>query len=161
MKHYVFTIAVILFSSLSHAQIYQWKDDHGATNMSDKPPVGKVQRILKQENRVIPSDGAASNTATNSATNAAPKKTLADQDLAFRKRLRETQERSEKAKADAALSAQSQKNCEILKMQLLGLENGDRVQVRSEQGERAYLEDGAPREQEIARTRQAVKSQCK
>ncbi len=148
MKRLVLTLAILLVTTLAHAQIYQWKDDKGMTIMSDKPPTGKGRQVSKQE--IQPA----------SQETAVPQKTAAERELDFRKRQQEAAAKATKNQAAQAEAAENKQNCERSKMQLQTLEAGDRVQLRDENGERYFMED-AQREQEIVKTRKMMQNFCK
>ena len=145
----------LVFASNLGAQVYQWKDSNGKTIFSDKPPPGKV----------LPSRPPPSTTEDDTAANAkteeakAPK-TLADRELDFRKRQKESQEAADKRRTEEQQAAERQESCANNKRYLQLLESGERVAQRDDQGERNYLDD-KQRELEINKTRQALQNHCK
>ena len=145
MKRLALTLSFLLFSSAVCAEIYQWKDENGKTIISDKPPIGAKRPV-----RAIDSPEPASSPA---------QKSLADRDLEFRKRQKESQEGADKAKKEQAAASEKQKNCENAKRALSSLESGERIALRDDKGERYYMSD-AQREQEISRARTGVQSNC-
>lgn len=147
MKRATFCLAACLVVTGASAEIYQWKDENGRTVMSDKPPVG-AQREVRQIDSAAP---ASANAAAASS---------ADRELAFRKRRLEAQEQSAKDQRAQAEASENKANCERARSQLQTLESGERIALRDSQGERYFLDD-AQREQEIARTRQAIQTLCK
>ena len=144
MKRFLTAIATLLFVTSATAQIYQWKDENGRTIISDKPPVGHV----RQQRKI---DSEPATTAAN------PQKSAADQEMEFRKRQKESQEKAAKSEKEQAASAEKQENCNNLRRQLASLESGERIARRDDNGERYFLED-AQREQEIAKVRQSMQS---
>lgn len=147
MKRFALYVAILLVSSAASAQIYQWKDENGKTIISDKPPVGNA-RLQKKMGAETPS-----------SPEAAPQKSLADRELEFRKRQKDSQDKEEKAKKEEAVAAQKQENCAAITRQLRSLESGERIALRNDQGERYFLED-TQREQEIEKARQNFQSMC-
>jgi hypothetical protein len=147
MKRFALGVAALLAATAVNAQIYQWKDENGKTVISDKPPVGNV----RQQQRIA---------SEPPATNAAAQKTAADKELEFRKRQKDAQESTEKANKEQAASADKKENCENARRYLQALESGERIAMRDDKGERYFLDD-AQREQDIAKTRQAVQTNCK
>jgi hypothetical protein len=147
MKRFALGVATLLAATAVNAQIYQWKDENGKTVISDKPPVGNVRQQQK-----VASDAPA--------TNAAAQKSAADKELEFRKRQKDAQESTEKSNKEQAASAEKKENCENARRYLQALESGERIAMRDEKGERYFLDD-AQREQDIAKTRQAVQTNCK
>ncbi|MDR1368072.1 MAG: DUF4124 domain-containing protein, partial [Candidatus Accumulibacter sp.] len=81
MKRLIFLFAALLVSTLTQAQIYQWKDQNGKTIISDKPPAdAQAQR----------KDGGS---AASSNSPASEQKSMAEQDIEFRKRRKDAQEK--------------------------------------------------------------------
>lgn len=147
MKHIALAAVVVLAATAANAEIYQWKDKNGKTIISDKPPTENVV-----EQKKIASDPSTAGAATQ--------KTTADRDLEFRKRQKESQENAEKAQKEQAAATEKQENCVNARRSLATLESGERVSLRDDKGERYFMDD-AQREQEIAKTRQAVEANCK
>ncbi len=149
MKRFVFTLAVTaLFAAAGvNAQVYQWTDENGKTIYSDKPPIGAPGQPQKIH---TPSPAASS----------ATQKTLADRDLEFRKRQKESQESAEKAKKEQSASAEKQQYCDNTRRRLQALESGERISMHDDKGERYYMDD-AQRDKEIAKARQDIGSNCK
>jgi len=147
MKRIALTVAALLAVGAVNAQIYQWKDENGKTIFSDKPPVGHVPLQRK-----IESDPPA--------TISPAQKTAADRELEFRKRQKEFQEKSDKSEKEQAASAEKKESCDSARRYLQALESGERIASRNDQGERTFMED-AQREQEIAKARQTVQTNCR
>ena len=147
MKRIAFTVAVLLTVATANAEIYQWKDKNGKTIISDQPPTGNV---VEQKN--ISSDSPASNAATP--------KSASDRELEFRKRQKESQENAEKAQKEQATAVEKQGNCANARRYLATLESGERVALRDDKGERYFMDD-AQREQETAKAKQALQTNCK
>jgi hypothetical protein len=147
MKRLALTAASLLVATAVSAQIYQWKDENGKTIISDKAPVGNVRQQKKVESEAP-------------ATGASPQKTAADKDLEFRKRQKEAQDGAEKAKKEQTASSDKKENCDNARRHLQVLESGERISLRDDKGERYFMED-KQREQEIAKTREMVQSNCK
>jgi len=148
MKRFAFSIAILLASIAADAQIYQWKDENGKTIISDKPPVGNIRTPRK-----IETEAASTNAAS-------PQKTVADRELDFRKRQKDSQVSAEKSKAEEEANAAREENCANARRQLRSLESGERIAMRDDNGERYFLED-AQRQQQIEKAQQAVQSSCK
>ena len=149
MKRFVFTLAVTaLFAAAGvNAQVYQWKDENGKTIYSDKPPIGAPGQPQKIH-------------APSPAASSATQKTLADRDLEFRKRQKESQESAEKAKKEQSASAEKQQYCDNTRRRLQALESGERISMHDDKGERYYMDD-AQREKEITKARQDIGSNCR
>ncbi|HOG03941.1 MAG TPA: DUF4124 domain-containing protein, partial [Accumulibacter sp.] len=65
-----------------------------------------------------------------------------------------------KAEKEQRLTAQRQEDCDAARRSLQAMESGERVAMRDARGERYFLDD-SQRQQEIARIRQTVQSNCK
>lgn len=147
MKCLALAIAALLANTLANAQIYQWKDANGKTVISDKPPVGNVRDERKIDAKAPPAS-------------ALQQKSVADQEMDFRKRQQETQDKSEKAKKEENAAAEKKDNCERTRRNLEMLESGERLALRDENGERTFIDD-SQRQKEIAKARQTLESSCK
>jgi len=147
MKHIALAVVVLLVATAVNAEIYQWKDKNGKTIFSDKPPTENVV----QQKKIVSDPSTAGATAP---------KSVADRDLEFRKRQKESQESLEKAKTEATATAEKQDNCANARRYLTTLESGERVSLRDDKGERYFMDD-AQREQEVAKARLAVETNCK
>ena len=146
MKRFVLLAASAAFAFSAHAQIYQWKDESGKTVISDKPPVGAVQQ--------------QKNYGANKPSSSPAQKSLADREMEFKKRQKESQEIAEKSRKEETSAAEKQENCNNARKQLQLLESGERVALRDDKGERYFLDD-AQREQEIGKARKFLDSSCK
>jgi hypothetical protein len=147
MKRFVLTAALLCVAVAAQAQIYKWQDQNNRTVISDRPPTGNVRRPQTIDAEAPP---AAADVG----------KTVADREMDFRKRRKESVERNEKAENEQRLAAQRQEDCDAARRSLQAMESGERVAMRDAKGERYYLDD-SQRQQEIARVRQAVQSNCK
>jgi len=147
MKRIVLLATIAAIALSAHAQIYQWKDKDGKTVISDKPPVGAVQAQKKY--------GAGA-----TSTSAPAQKSLAEREMDFRKRQKESQELADKTRKEEASAADKQENCNKARRQLQLLESGERVALRDEKGERYFMDD-AQRSQETAKARTFIESNCK
>ena len=147
MKHIALAVVVLLVATAVNAEIYQWKDKNGKTIFSDKPP---TENVVEQKKIV-------SDPSTAGAT--APK-SVADRDLEFRKRQKESQENTEKVQKEQAASAEKQENCANARRYQATLESGERVALRDDKGERYFLDD-VQRQLEAEKARKAVEASCK
>ncbi len=147
MKRFALLVAVLFLAPSALAQVYQWTDENGKTVFSDKPPVGYVRQLKKIE-------------PGTQVQNGQKQKSLADREMEFLKRQKESQESSDKARKEEASSVEKRENCDNARRQLQALESGERIALRDEKGERYYMDD-AQREQETARARSFIDSSCK
>lgn len=146
MKPLVLAVASLLVAGAVNAQIYQWKDDKGRTIISDKPPTGSVAQSRKIE-------------TSAPSTSAASAKSVADRDLEFRKRLKDSETKAEEAKKAESDAAAKKDNCERAKKHLQVLESGERIAMRDDKGERYFLDD-TQRQQEQAKAKEAIQANC-
>ena len=147
MKRFVLLLSASFFAYTAGAQIYQWKDESGKTVISDRPPVGSV-RVQRK-----------SDTGTSIPPASSTQPSLADRDLEFRKRQRDSQDKAAKLEKEQAAAKEKQEYCTNMRRQLVSLESGERIVRRDDNGERYFLEE-AQREQEIAKLRQSMQSNC-
>lgn len=148
MKRFALAVAALFAAALANAQVYEWKDEKGKTHFSDKPPVGTPRTQQTLESSASP------------AASSSPQKTTADRELEFRKRQKESQDSAEKEKKEQAASVDKKESCESALRLLEALESGERIALRDDKGERYYMDDGQ-REQESAKVRQIIQSNCK
>lgn len=147
MRRFALLLAALFLAPSAGAQIYQWKDENGKTVISDKPPVGYVR-----QQKTIDSG--------TQAQNGQKQKSLADREMEFRKRQKESQESGDKARKEEASASEKRENCDNARRQLQALESGERIALRDDKGERYYMED-AQREQETIKARNFIESNCK
>jgi hypothetical protein len=145
----------LLAGTATAGEIYTWKDKEGRVNYADSPaPDATSVRTLRGR------EGEGSATPADSPAVEKPAaKSVAEQELEFRKRLAEAAENKAKADKDAAAAADKRSNCERARNLLKGLESGHRVARFNAKGEREFLDD-AQRAEEIANARKAVASWC-
>ena len=136
----------MLFALAAQAQIYQWQDENNRTVISDLPPSGKVRQQRKIETETP-------------AANASTGKTMADREMEFRKRQKDSREAAEKAEKEQRMNVQRKEDCEASRRALQVLESGERLALRDSKGERYFIDD-AQRAQEIAKAREAVQVLC-
>ena len=148
MKRLILASASLIFAASAIAQIYQWKDANGKTIISDKPPVGHVK-----QQRKIDAPAAAPTSSAN------PQKSLAEQDLEFRKRQKDTQDKAAKEEKEQKAETEKKEQCASMRRNLQALESGARIARYDDNGERSFLGD-EQRQEEIAKTRQSMETNC-
>ena len=129
------------------AQVYSWKDASGKIHYGDRPPAERQAQI-----RRLPGAPSAS------SDEAAAQKAAAERKFAAREK--QAAGESKPAPEDPAQARIREENCRRAKSALAGLESGQVRFTLNEKGERIAL-DGAVREAELARARQAVDDWCK
>lgn len=165
--------AFVAVASCPAAAQWAWKDDNGRTVYSDRPPPASVNtdRIVRQppnKQTVLPpsvsgADSAPRPTADAKATApaaapAAPK-SLAEQEMEFRKRQQERADAEKKAQDEQTKLAAKAADCERAKGYLRAVEGGERITRTDAAGNREYLDD-AQRAAEAERTRKLVQATC-
>lgn len=145
MKRLILISLLLVSSSAIEAQIYRWQDENNKTIISDRPPPNSVRKAKKIEAEAPPPSDSG--------------KTLADRDMEFRKRQKESKESAEKSEKEQRLSAEKQENCDRARRALRLFESGERVLTQDSKGELVFMDD-AQREQEIVRNRQYLQQSC-
>lgn len=144
MKHLAIAVVALLIGTSASAEVCTWKDKDGKTVFSDKPPTGAVTN---------------SNCSGRSTSAATAPKTVAEKDLDFKKRQKDSQDKAAKDEKEQTAAADKKANCDKARQYLRTLESGERIGLRDDKGERYFMED-AQREQETGKTREFVKSNC-
>ena len=166
-------LAAMLFAAPSFAQLYKWVDKDGRTRYSDRPPVGIQATPLSRPPAPAAAPAApASAPAAPGAASAAPATgdaakdarkgplTPAEQEIEFRRRIKEAQEAAAKGEKAKREEEERKENCARARETLATLESGQRIARTDSKGERFYVDD-AQRVQETAKARDAVASWCK
>lgn len=165
-------VAAALVAGPAHAQ-WMWKDDAGRIVASDQPPPISVplSRIIKSPKQravdLTPAppakEGEAKDVskvdAKGDAKGDAPK-TVADRDLEFKQRQKESAEAAKKADEESAKAKAMKENCTAVRGNLAGLQSGGRTARINEKGEKYYIDD-AQRQGEIAKTQGQIAQYCK
>ncbi len=149
--------------ALPAAAQWKWRDQRGQTQYSDTPPPSGTpdKDILQRPAATVRREAQLASVPASAASGApalAPK--AADTELDI-KRKKAEQDLADKKKAeDAKVAAAHVENCTRAKGQMRTLDSGVRISRTNDKGEREYLDDKA-REQEVARTRDALSTECK
>jgi hypothetical protein len=150
---------------------WAWKDDNGRVVYSDRPPPSGVKsdRIVRQPSNtqtVLPSQpsGGATETPAHAASDTArpasgAPKTVAEQEMEFRKRQQERADAEKKAQEEQSRASAKAAECERAKGYLRTLEEGIRIARTDASGNREFLDD-TQRAAEVERTRKIVESTC-
>jgi hypothetical protein len=157
MNRFAVVAASLLATFAAQAQIYQWQDQNNRTVMSDRPPVNPVRQPRTINAEAAPADPSV---APAVAPAGATGKTLADRELDFRQRQKDSREAAEKAAQEARTSAKKAENCQAARAAQQILESGERVALRDSQGERYFLDD-RQREAELVKVRESVQAHCR
>jgi hypothetical protein len=157
MKRILAVAVVCAIVPWAHAQLYKWVDDNGKVHYSDQPPPSSVKSTKTIERARAPAVSAPSG-------NAAPEtakgpRTVADQEMEFRKRRVQAAEAEAKRQQEVQASAEKQRNCQQAKARVTNLERGGRVTKQGADGEQYFLED-ADIARELVEARKVADSWC-
>ncbi len=161
-KLYLIGVALALCAAGANAQQYKWKDSRGRTVYGDIPPAGVKAEPLRS---AAPPPSAAPSAATEEGGAKAAAKpsrplTPTEQEMEFRRRVKEAQEAAAKQAEKDKDERDRQQNCELAREQERTLSSGQRISRVDQKGERYYIND-AQREQELAQARRSVSQWCK
>ena len=161
----VLTAALGITLALPAAAQWKWRDQRGQTQYSDTPPPrGTAEKDILQRpsvNTAVRRDAqAASAPASGASGLPAPTLKVVDSELDAKRKKAEQDVADKKKADDAKVAAVRAENCSRAKAQMRTIDSGTRLSRTNEKGEREYLDDKA-REQEAARTREAMTSECK
>jgi len=167
----VLAAAALLATALAAPAVAQWawKDDNGRTVYSDRPPPSsiKADRIVRQPanaQTVLPAqpapaaDAAPKATPDTRAAQPAPR-SVAEQEMEFRKRQQERADAEKKAQDEQNKAAAKAAECERARGYLRAIEEGQRVVRTDAAGNREFLDD-SQRAAEVDRTRRIIQSSC-
>ncbi len=133
-------------------QLYQWVDENGRVQYSDRPPPPGASSQHKQIKKK-PAKPAAS-------TNPQAPSSYADEEAEFRKRQVEKAEKEAAEQKAQQAEAERERQCEQARQTLSRLQSGARYVRYNANGEQEYLDDKA-RAEETARTQKIVADLCK
>ncbi len=163
-------MAALLASAPALAE-YEWVDAAGQKVYSDVPPQPneKISHLVRRisPSRPVPgagADGAGERGSPMAAaapaarTDAAPP-SLADREMAFRKRQAEAADAQRKADEKAQADAKLARACEDSRANLRGLESGMRLSRVNSAGEREVITD-EEREQRLQQLRRDLADRC-
>ena len=161
MKRWIWIALAAAAAGTAHAQAYRWVDKSGHVGYGDTPPPGVKATPLRAVAPPAPSAPAASaqDTARDKEAKRGPL-TPAEQELDFRRRMKEAQEAAAKADKARREAEEKKTNCETARQSLQTLESGQRIVRVDSKGERYFLND-AQRAQDTARARETVNQWCK
>jgi len=169
--------AFIVFATCVPSAFAQWawRDSSGHPVYSDVPPPPNtpVSDILQQPNARCepqtpdtPGQGGPNRPATAAPLSTPPAgttahaPTVAEQEQAFRKRMKERSDAERKQADEQAQAARDAESCQRVRGYLRALEDGVRIVRTNPDGTRDSL-DEQQREGEVERTHQAIRDTCK
>jgi hypothetical protein len=170
--------AAVPLAGAADAAQYQWRDERGRMVYSDLPPPASLapSRIIKLpavprpavDLLVPPAAGAATGAKTMAATRpatpgpadaAAAALTLADRELAYRKRVAEGEAQEKKALEASVRKVELAKACSDAQGDIRSMESGQRISRINAAGEREFLSD-AERSERLKTARKSVSERC-
>lgn len=148
-------LALACLPTLAQAQ-WIWKDDQGKTVISDQapPPSVPLSRIVRQPGRSSPATAA-----DDSKDDAAKTKSLADQDLEFKKRQKDSADAAKKAQEDADRKKIVDDHCSSQRQNLTTLQSGQRMTRTDDNGQRYFVDD-ATRAADVQRAQADIAKNC-
>jgi hypothetical protein len=148
-----------LAAAAAHAQGYKWIDKDGHVQYGDTPPPGVKATPLGPPPPPVSTQSPSS--AGDGGAAAAPKGPLtpAQQELEFRRRIKEAQEAAAKADKERQAAEDKKQNCANAQEALRTLESGQRIMRTDQSGERYFISD-QQRAADEARARKAVSDYC-
>lgn len=142
-------------------QLYKWVDENGKVQYSDQPPPASAKQqkldLKVPPPAAQPAEAKSDEKSGKSETKAAGPKSLAEQELEFRKR--RVQE-EEKAAKQAAEAKQNQQKCDQARSQLAANQQVGRLFSYDAKGERVYVDDQT-RQANIEKAQQDINTYCK
>lgn len=148
-------IALLSYAFSAQADLYRWQGPDGKWHLSDTPPPSSVKNVKSQ-----PTSTPAPVNTTSSTSAVTTGKSLADQDMEFRKRQQARQDAEKKATEEAAQKQAAEQNCTNARNRLADLQSGIRMATRNAQGERVIMDD-TMRQSAIQDAQKAVSQWCK
>ena len=137
IKFFLLGGTIFVLASTSYADVYKWVDKDGTVQYSDQPPLSGDAKKMKRKSK----DAAEPASAPASSNTAAPAKSIADQELEFRKRKGEKEEAEKKQKNDAEMAQKNKAYCDGLRGNLRSHSDGTRLVRYNEKGERIFMDD--------------------
>ena len=153
----IFPLLLLLLSATAQAGgMYKWVDSSGKIHYSDQAPPANAQ----QKKLDIPTHSAPAATPSDKKKAPPTAKSLADREMDFNKRRKETDEAIAKQTKDAEQAKIAKENCERARGSQRSLEENARITQTDEKGERVFLDDEA-RQKELERVKKSIAEWCK
>lgn len=160
MKRWIWIALAAVLVGTAHGQAYRWVDKNGHVGYGDTPPPGVKLTPLRMTSPA-PSSAPAEAKQESKAGKQANKGPLtpAEQELEFRRRMKEAQDAAAKADKERQAAEAKKVNCENARQSLRTLESGQRIAQVDSKGERYFISD-AQRTENTARAREAASQWC-
>ncbi|MGE5128196.1 MAG: DUF4124 domain-containing protein [Sphingomonadaceae bacterium] len=162
LSQWIALIICGLAAAAAQAQGYKWIDKDGHVKYGDTPPPGVKATPLGPPPPPVSTPSPSSDAGAGNGAGASASKgplTPAEQELEFRRRVKEAQEAAAKADKERQAAEDKKQNCANAQEALRTLESGQRIMRTDEHGERYYISD-QQRSAEEARARRAVSDYC-
>jgi hypothetical protein len=132
-------------SSLSHAEIYKWKDKNGAIRYTDTPPPSNIKQEAIGKKKAVQPIGQEPSTPAEAAKSAiakeAPKESMNKEDEAAKQRQRNAEAEKRNKQENEAEAKRKVENCKAAKANFETYSQGGRAYKMNEKGEREYMGD--------------------
>ena len=158
MKRWIWIALAAFAVGTAHAQAYRWVDSGGHVGYGDTPPEGAT-KVTPLKGVAPPAESTPSAEAGGGKGAKRGPLTPAEQELDFRRRMKEAQEAAAKADRERKAAEEKKVNCESARQSLETLQSGQRIMRVDSKGERYFIDD-AQRAQDTARAREAVSQGC-
>jgi uncharacterized protein DUF4124 len=159
LSQWIVLVLCGLAAAAAHGQGYKWIDTDGHVKYGDTPPPGVKATPLGPPPPPVSTESPSG--AGDGGAAAAPKGPLtpAQQELEFRRRIKEAQEAAAKADKERQAAEDKKQNCANAQEALRTLESGQRIMRTDQSGERYFISD-EQRAADEARARKAVSDYC-
>lgn len=144
MKSLHLLLVLVAFSSattLSHAEIYKWKDKNGAIRYTDTPPPSNIKQEAIGKKKAVQSTVQAPLAGSVEPTKEVPKESMNKEDDAAKQRQRNAEAEKRNKLEKEAEAKRKAENCKAAKANFETYKQGGRVYKMNEKGEREYLDD--------------------
>ena len=144
MKSLHLLLVLVVFSltaTLSHAEIYKWKDKNGAIRYSDTPPPSNIKQEALSGKKTVQATGKEPLTAVAAPTKEVPKESMNKEDEAAKQRQRNAEAEKRNKQEKEAEAKRKAENCKAARANFETYKQGGRVYKMNEKGEREYLDD--------------------
>lgn len=161
-RRFLFASIISLTISASALAQYAWIDENGHKQFSDQAPPASVpkNKILKYAGKTPTDVSSVPSTTTAADANEKTKQpeSLADKELAYKKRRDELAAKEKKDEADAKRAATKRENCSRMKAYKQSLDSGQNIAQIDASGARSFMTN-EKRAQELNELRQNM-SEC-
>jgi hypothetical protein len=166
-RSFIVLAACLLPALPAGAQMYKWTDADGKVHYSDQPPPDSAKQSSTLAKPRPAAPAAAPATPAEGKPDAASKpdtaskpRSVAEQEMEFRKRRLEKAEADAKRQKEAEQAKEKQRNCEVAKQRVAQLQAGGRITKSAPNGEHVFMED-AEIARELVDARKTADSWCK